>query len=484
MFRVDLPRFDRFEAWRAAARTLASAGVAPEQVVWAQEGGAPDLFGSDPLPPPGSNPVSATKEFMDLARTVSFHSSPERWALLYAALVRLQKSRGFLKNPADAMVARLEGMAKAVRRDIHKMHAFVRFHEMPASGARRSFAAWFEPEYPILQAAAPFFAKRFADMDWLIATPEGVARFDGALHFSAPAERPDLPADASHALWQTYFANIFNPARIKVQAMRSEMPAKYWKNLPETRLIPEMLADAPRRVRAMAEAGATVAPAFAAKVTARVRIAADDAPPATLEAAREQAARCARCDLCHAATQTVWGNGNPEADLMIVGEAPGDHEDLQGKPLIGPAGQLLRAAMADVGLQPDEAWLTNAVKHFKFTLRGKRRLHQNPTAGEIDHCRWWLGIERGFVRPRLTIALGASAAYALTGNKEPLSGRRGTVERALDAGPVLITWHPSHILRLPSVEAAAARLEFASDLARARELLAASFSGECPSGNG
>uniref|UniRef100_UPI00272C47FB TIGR03915 family putative DNA repair protein n=1 Tax=Paracoccus sp. TaxID=267 RepID=UPI00272C47FB len=255
MIRVTLPRFGRFDAWRQAARDLASARVPMEGVTWADPGTPPDLFGADPAPPPGDHSVIATQEFLQLARQVASHSDPERWSLLYGTLMRAQGDRRFLSNPADPMMDRLSRMAKSVRRDIHKMHAFVRFHELPSDGPRRAFGAWSEPEHPILEAGTPFFAKRFADMDWLIATPEGTARFDGdTIAYDDPAPRPDLPDDASHDLWQTYFANIFNPARIKTDAMRSEMPKKYWKNLPETRLIPDMLADAPRRVQAMRDA--------------------------------------------------------------------------------------------------------------------------------------------------------------------------------------------------------------------------------------
>ncbi|GGF61625.1 uracil-DNA glycosylase [Paracoccus acridae] len=469
MIRVDLPRFGRFDAWRDVARQLASNRVTPGDVAWGDGG----LFGGDAPPPIGPHPVIATKDFLDLARTVASHSDPERWALLYGALIRLQDDRSFIANPADPLTSRLSRMAKSVRRDLHKMHAFVRFHELPSDGPRRSFGAWFEPEHLILEAGAPFFARRFADMDWLIATPEGMARFDGSLHFDPPGPRPNLPPDASHDLWQTYFANIFNPARIKTQAMLSEMPRKYWKNLPETDLIAQMLADAPRRVQAMRDAGATDAPAFAARVTARIRQIPDDSLPETLGGARDQALRCTRCDLCHAATQTVWGEGDLSAPLMIVGEAPGDHEDLQGRPFVGPAGQLLRQTMDQVGLDPAQAWMTNAVKHFKFTPRGKRRIHQNPNAGEIRHCKWWLDIERRMIAPRLTVALGATAAFALTGNRLPLTPRRGGVETTLDGGPVLITWHPSLILRLDPGAAATAREQFALDLSQAARLMAA-----------
>lgn len=471
MIRVDLPRFDRFDAWRDAARRLAGAGIAGEHIQWAQEGIQADLFGAEPIPPSGSIEVLASHDFLSLAKTVGFHSDSERWALLYQALVRFQHNRDFWGNPADPLMIRLNALAKSVRRDLHKMHAFVRFHEVDNAGPRRAFAAWFEPEHPILQAGAPFFARRFADMDWMIATPEGVACFDGALRFLEPQVRPDLPHDASHELWQTYFINIFNPARVKIKAMKSEMPLKYWKNLPETKLIEEMLADAPRRVKAMAEAGMSNPPAFAAKVTASVRVPSPSSEPNTMQEAQKQAASCTRCSLCHDATQTVWGEGPVNASLMILGEAPGDQEDLAGRPFVGPAGRLLRTNLEDVGLAAEEIWLSNAVKHFKFVSRGKRRLHQSPNEGEIKHCRWWLDLERRLLSPRLTVALGATAASSLTGNRAPLSPRRGNVETALDGGPVLITWHPSFILRLNGPAKLKALAQFKGDLKYAAGLL-------------
>ena len=153
---------------------------------------------------------------------------------------------------------------------------------------------------------------------------------------------------------------------------------------------------------------------------------------------------------------------------MIVGEQPGDREDLEGLPFVGPAGQVLHQAMAEAGVDPAKAWLTNAVKHFKFTPRGKQRIHQSPDRAEIEHCRWWLGLELGFVRPRLTVALGASAAYALTGNAGPMKDRVGKFEQGLHDGPVLVTWHPSYILRLPDPSTARADLVAALYEAQAR----------------
>ena len=473
MRRVALPVPGAAAVWRDAARRLASHGIAADQVDWARGGAGGGLFDDHPLPEAdGAHPVIASKPLIDLLETVLCHGDPQAPALAYRALLRHQRDRRAIANPADALTVRLQALAKAVRRDIHKMHAFVRFRELPGDGPRRRFAAWFEPSHLIVERGTPFFARRFGDMDWMILTPQATARFEGGmLGFGPPpATRPDLPEDASEALWGTYFQNIFNPARVKIAAMKSEMPVKYWKNLPETRLIPQMLADAEGRVAAMRAAMPSQPPAHVARILDRLAPAPLPDLPETLDQAAAAARSCTRCGLCEAATQTVWGEGDPAAPLMIVGEQPGDHEDLQGRPFVGPAGKLLREVMAeaDVG----QAWLTNAVKHFKFTPRGKMRLHQNPDRGEIKHCRWWLDLERRFVAPRLTVALGASAAYALTGSTGALRDRRGRIETALDGGEVLVTWHPSFILRLSGAEAAQARDELRDDLRQAAAMVA------------
>jgi uracil-DNA glycosylase family protein len=253
-------------------------------------------------------------------------------------------------------------------------------------------------------------------MDWRIVTPEKTAIFmNGKLSFAAGQAKPALPDDASEALWLTYFRSIFNPARLKVQAMTSEMPKKYWKNLPEAAAIPDLIANAPARARAMAEAAPTLPPVHAER--ARQQLAAHksswEGPKEALPAAIHD---CTRCPLHLTATQAVPGAGPVDAALMIVGEQPGDQEDLAGLPFVGPAGQLFDKVAQSAGLNRAEAFITNAVKHFKFTPRGKRRLHQRPSSSEIEHCRWWLDAERALVKPKLILALGATAAEALTGS--------------------------------------------------------------------
>jgi DNA polymerase len=153
---------------------------------------------------------------------------------------------------------------------------------------------------------------------------------------------------------------------------------------------------------------------------------------------------------------------------MIVGEQPGDQEDLAGRPFVGPAGQLFDRVAQEVGLDRDAAFVTNAVKHFKFAAKGKRRIHQRPDASEVQACRWWLEAERRLVRPRLILGMGATAALSLTGRGDGIMKRRGTFEAAGDGTPVLLTLHPSYLLRVPNAAAkAAAERDFRADLERA-----------------
>lgn len=472
IYSVKLPDGGTFDAWREMARIAISHGIEPNDIDWI---GADGLFDGASLPnAPGEHKASVTQGFLKLAHSVIWHSNPERFGLLYQALWRLDRNAGEPLSHADPLGRRLHLMAKSVGRDIHKMHAFVRFRELPETGLRRRFAAWFEPEHNIVEPGSSFFAKRFADMDWVIATPRLTARFEaGRLSYHPGGSRPDLSEDATETLWGTYFANIFNPARVKLNAMRAEMPKKYWKNLPETRLIPDMLRDAESRVERMRVAAETSPAAGAVAISTRYRAAMPQAPefPQTMVEARAAAGHCRRCGLCEAATQTVWGEGPEDAELMIVGEQPGDREDLEGRPFVGPAGHLLREAMVAAGAEVRQTWLTNAVKHFKFMPRGKRRLHQNPDRQEILHCRWWLGLELAFIRPRMVVALGASAAFALTDNNAPLTSRRGQAEIGLHGGPVLISWHPSYILRLnDSVARERARRELIEDIIQAARM--------------
>lgn len=278
---IVLPRIGTVAAWRLRARELAQAGIPPEAILWQVGAARDDLFAGMPAPvtpAPATTKGAAKGAALRLPRaavetleSALHHCDPERFARAYAILWRL--ARGDLRwgDRSDPMLRRLLAQDKAVRRDIHKMHAFVRFREVTPPGAnRRAFAAWFEPDHPILEPAAPFFARRFGDMDWLIATPQLTARCEfGALSIEETAAAAPPPPDAAEDLWRVYFAAIFNPARLMVKAMTSQMPRKYWKNLPEAELIPGMIRDAEARVRTMHSAPPTVPPARAARLRHR-----------------------------------------------------------------------------------------------------------------------------------------------------------------------------------------------------------------------
>jgi DNA polymerase len=171
-------------------------------------------------------------------------------------------------------------------------------------------------------------------------------------------------------------------------------------------------------------------------------------PTRALAALAAEAKSCTRCPLYRNATQTVFGEGPADAALMLIGEQPGDQEDLAGRPFVGPAGKVLDAALEAAGISRAETYITNAVKHFKNEPRGKRRLHKKPDIREIDACRWWLDNELAIVRPAVAVALGATAARALMRKSVAINANRGRLIPLPEAGNGLITTHPSYLLRL------------------------------------
>lgn len=470
---VVLPVIGTVVAWRKAARSLLARDVT--EAVWQIGDGAPDLFATERTEVAGNSPaLTLPREAIAEIETALCHADPERFARAYGLLRRLAAGQVRWGDRSDPAMRKLLEQAKTVRRAIHKMHAFVRFREVAAEGERRAFMAWFEPDHPVVEAATPFFAKRFGDMDWAILTPQVTARFNaGTLDFQLTAPGTIIPEDATEGLWRTYYANIFNPARLMVDAMTSEMPRKYWKNLPEADLIPGLIRSANARAAAMqAAAPSEPSPRLLARAKTMVAQSLPEVPTEGIAGLRAAAQACTRCPLHAAATQVVFGVGPEDAALMIVGEQPGDTEDLTGTPFTGPAGQLFDAEAAAAGLDRKAAYVTNAVKHFKFTPRGKRRIHQRPNAGEVTACRWWLDLERARLRPRLILAMGATALGSLTGRGEGIQARRGKLEATADGTPVFVTVHPSFILRLPDPALREAeRARFRDDLRRVAELL-------------
>ncbi|MBG9387765.1 UdgX family uracil-DNA binding protein [Caenimonas aquaedulcis] len=464
-----------FEGFRSQARTLLSRGVAPEDVQWVTGDADGDLFAGDdsPLAPAAAQPgVAVPASFLELCKTVVLHRDPQRFALLYRLLWRLASEPALRDDPLDADMMRARDMARAVRRDIHKMHAFLRFREVPDAGAPGGVlhVAWFEPEHHIVEANAPWFMRRFTNMHWAILTPLRCVAWDGkALRFQPGARRADAPAaDAGEQLWLTYYRSIFNPARLKIAMMQKEMPRKYWRNLPEAESISPLVAGALARSGTMVESAPTQARRTIRAIARPTP--APAAPETTLEGLRDAVQRCRECPIGALATQGVPGEGPQRGGVMLVGEQPGDQEDLRGRPFVGPAGQLLMRALAQAGLSREQVFLTNAVRHFKYEVRGKRRIHKTPSQAEAAACAHWLEREIALVQPRAIVALGATAARSLLQRPVAVMSERGGWHARADGLRVLVTLHPSALLRMPADEQEAALTTFTGDLGLAAAL--------------
>ncbi|WGM39077.1 UdgX family uracil-DNA binding protein [Caulobacter sp. NIBR1757] len=449
-----------FEGWRLAARALRLGGVEPTRVAWTVAGEG-DLFAEPGGVEEASDAAPAfrtPRAFVELAQDVICHRGGDRFDLLYRLLWRLEAEQNLMLDITDADVARAREMAKNVSRASHKMKAFVRFRRIEGTEPE-AYAAWFEPAHYVVERTSGFFVRRFTGMLFSILTPDLCCHWDGeALAFSPGVSRDQAPADdVLEEYWRTYYAAIFNPARLKVKAMQAEMPKRYWRNLPEARLIPELIASAGERTAAMVAAAPTEPSRHAIKAA---RAAARDAPfgegqPTSLEELVAGVDGCRRCDLWKDATQGVPGEGAARARLMVVGEQPGDQEDLAGRPFVGPAGQVFNQALEKAGVPREAAYVTNAVKHFKHELRGKRRIHKTPAAPEIVACRWWLDSERRLIRPKVIVALGATAAQAVFGKAMPIAASRGRAIQLDDQAQGVVTYHPSFLLRVPDAKAKA-----------------------------
>jgi uracil-DNA glycosylase len=206
----------------------------------------------------------------------------------------------------------------------------------------------------------------------------------------------------------------------------------------------------------------------------RAELISDETDANSIPELREAAEGCRRCPLWRNATQTVFGEGPDNAKVIFVGEQPGDQEDLAGKPFVGPAGRVFDAILVDADVDRQKVYVTNAVKHFKFEPRGKRRIHSKPNAGEVQACRWWLDQEFDLIKPHLAVALGATAALSLLGKATPVMKMRGQVIEREDGLRVFITIHPSFILRIREpADKEAERERFLQDMKQVKRLMAA-----------
>lgn len=521
MHHVTLASQTDFAGWRSHARRLILDDVRPEDVTWAVGVSDslfdPDAQGDDAVagPTPSDDahrPFTVPRAFVDHASVAILVRDEERFAFLYRLLWRIRREAGLMEVAVDADVVKLEAMVKAVRRDLHKMKAYVRFREVtvPESNGSRPrpsqveralrngdltdtleawYVAWFEPSHYIVEAVAPFFMRRFTAMRWAILTPDASVSWDGErLSLGPAAQRDEAPSeDALEDLWRSYYASIFNPARLKLATMQGHMPKKYWRNLPEAELIAPLAASAYRRRDTMIDAEPMGAPARAERVQRAaghvdrdergdVLTMTDQRPnigDVDLQGLAVAARDCKACPLWEPATQTVFGEGPAHAKIVMVGEQPGDQEDLAGHPFVGPAGKMLDRAMVEAGIDRKTVYVTNAVKHFKFIVRGKRRMHQSPKVTEIRACHPWLEAEFERLEPEVVVALGASAANSIFGRPTPIEKNRSHFLTHTLGGRqtrVLVTVHPSYLLRLPDEASKAIEYRrFVDDLKRVAE---------------
>jgi DNA polymerase len=239
--------------------------------------------------------------------------------------------------------------------------------------------------------------------------------------------------------------------------------------MPETSLVQPLIASA--RARELEMIGRSVAKeGLHEALVAERRLQPGDNLRRAWEELLADARKCTRCDLYKCATQTVFGEGPLDARILFVGEQPGDQEDLAGRPFVGPAGQLFDQALEKAGIDRSQTYVTNAVKHFKFVQRGKKRIHNTPDAGEIAACRWWQEQERALINPRLTVALGGTAARSLFGKVVTISKLRGEPHQLPDGSECWVTVHPSFLLRMPDeVRRREERARFVEDLVAIRK---------------
>jgi probable DNA metabolism protein len=494
-----------FAQWRAAARPLLAGAVRPDEIVWSDwrtpslggpadgapaavlaanrpatptavdtmtppvDSGAAGGYGPGRVDASTANTVAApaiSRRLLRLLEDLACYRDPTRWELMYRLTWRvLNQNRHLLDNDADPDVRLARTWEKAIQRDVHKMHAFVRFHETDPGDGDKRYVAWFEPAHEILRTTVPFFAKRFPNMRWMIATPDGAAVWSGDhIEFIESPLRSGLPReDNTHSLWRTYYRNICNVARINPTVMQREMPKRFWQHLPEASEIKALLSEgsaaAQRALSAPPKSDDLRIPQAIARSLERIAPAADS--PLS----------CKLCDLWRHATQAVVGEGPADAAIMLVGEQPGDEEDLKGRPFVGPAGHVLDAILVKAGLNRAELFVTNSVKHFKWEPRGKRRLHKRPDQQEVRACGTWLDREISNVAPRVIVALGATAIRAVTGSAKTIEDARQQVLEHPRGALVVCTYHPSAILRSEGERRLELTQALEDDLRKAARLL-------------
>jgi len=448
--------------WQRICRFLVHAGHAPGVLSFTDAFGEGDLLtgSGEPLTIDEAPALSVPRAFGEAVGQAFYHRSPHRLELIYRVLWRLlHENRDLLEITTDDDTHALLQMAKAVKRDVHKMHAFVRFRKRVGEDGSEHFIAWHRPDHHIVPLATPFFVERFQVMKWSILTPDESVHWDTReLTYGPGVDANPLATDALEDVWRTYYAHTYNPARLAVKTMKKELPVRHWATLPEAQMIPGLIKESAYRTGEMIEKRSVSARDFLPEVR-------------TLETLREAVRHCRGCEIYCNATQPVFGEGPANATCAFIGEQPGDNEDRAGRPFVGPAGQLFDKAIGEVGIERERVYLTGAVKHFKHAVVGNRRLHRNPNSSEISACRPWVLEELKIVQPKMIVCMGVSAAVSILGRQITLHDWRGRFFASALAPNTFVTSHPAAILRTEPDKQEAAYRQFVDELAMVAERL-------------
>ncbi|TKC78965.1 DUF4130 domain-containing protein [Trinickia terrae] len=476
-----------FAAWRRFARTLLLEAAAPHEVEWIEAGGSAALLTANGMPafaessaeaeteteapntatataaPAASVALTIPRSLLTRLEAAACYRAPDRWAFLYRILWRWAQGQRSVISEQDADGARLAMRIREVDKELQQMQALLRFRRRAPPLGPPEFVGWFEPRHDVLERAAPHFAKRMGRSSWVIATPCGAAFWDGALLRVDRTTEPEealtslsstgeaATGDAAEALWLAYYESTFNPDYPYEAALPSHLPVRYWKPPANGRHSPAFAV----RPLASSRQAAQAAPA-----SSTVSVPAPEPkPPAASPGSRAPPASLAACKLCgiwRSKWKPVAGAGPVPAAIMLVGEQPGEQDEIAGEPLRGAAGELLDEVLRRAELERSGLYLTNALKHGKWdvldsprqTAHGQStiRVHKTPPPSEVEACGYWLDDELKRVQPRAIVALGTTALRALT--RQPLSLSEYLGQTVSHDGWLIVpTYHPAYALR-------------------------------------
>jgi len=431
MRHVTLATETDWDGWRRAARSLVLTEVEPADVRWS-------VGGRGHAMPEGKGSFNLPRALVEMASLAFQAREPERFSLLYSLVWRANRGELSLDANDDPDLLLARRMAFAVRAEAHRMRSLLRFMPVQDSEGER-LLGWYAPAHFVLEANAQLISRRFPEQHFSIIAPDGSAHWDGeSLRFGTGLRKATDDTTLA-AWWDAHHGAVLADTRDGTSVPEAEA-------LYESPRPPDQVPLGPVVMELHAD-------------------------PEVTRAQRE-AADCQRCDLYRNATQSVFGEGPAGAAAVFIGEQPGDQEDVIGRPFVGPAGQLLDRAMEEAGIDRRAVYITNAVKHFKFTPRGKRRIHQSPDAGEIHACRFWLDVERVRLQPKLLVLMGASGARAVLGRAVTVTRERGRPLRLPDGQLAFVTVHPSYLLRIPDADSKAREYRaFVRDLTAIKALM-------------